>query len=662
MAFGSAVNLTIGRRQEAPPDNYLTGTVDEIGVFNMSINLTHVQWLHNGGTPTTAQQYPFSAPPPPGVENFTITAQDEWNSSAIISFNATVNGTIYVSNASGVIQTNIPVNISDVINITVWGVEDYFNITYLEYNVSANLVAELHQAEVCFNASSKVNEAYITADNFTIDGNTQTCFNISSGSYSVLAQKTNWFDINQTVSITPLQNNTITVQNMSYTNLTIYAIDGTTNESLSGYDLLIGSIANPFFTETATGVTNHTAQLINDTYNVTISMPGYATTTGKANISVAGATNYTFILFKTNSVSISIRDEITNNLITDNVTIRWTDNSTTWENTTSTGTLFVHNLTASNYTILFYSSNYSTRTYTVSVGPLSTQFLTAYMISSTYSTIFTVKDQDTGDIMPDVSFTMSKLVNSTWVTVESKLSDITGKVQVFYDPIGSYRFYLTATDYEDLVFYLNPILFSTYDVRMVKGSLLNYSVDYDDLSIIYSPYTFSNNANTTFNFLIASPEGILTDYGMTLTYPGGSSSASGVNAIGEQLSAQVNISGATSWDTVKLEYNYTTTISGTRTFTQYLSISTNATTIPNTWTANKDETYGLGLFERVLIVTLIVIFAVGIATMVGNPIPGLAIGLFLFGFMVFIGFIPIWSILPSMFIGFLFLVWKSGGY
>jgi hypothetical protein len=284
------------------------------------------------------------------------------------------------------------------------------------------------------------------------------------------------------------------------------------------------------------------------------------------------------------------------------------------------------------------------------------------MISSAYSTIFTIKDKDTGDILEDVAFTMYKQINSTWTPVESKYSDITGKVQVYYDPIGHYRFYLAKTDYEDLIFYLNPILFATYDVFMEKSSLLNYSVDYDDISIVYGPHSFNNNANTTFNFLISSPDGLLTTYGITLTYPGGNTTASGVNAIGEQLSVWVNITGATRWDTVRLDYNYTTTLSGTRTFTQYLGINTNATASENTWMANKDRTFGMGLFERVLIATIIVIFCAGIATMVGQSLAGIALGMFVFCFLVYIGFIPLWAILPSMLIGVLFITWKSGGY
>ena len=646
----------IGRDKGVDTRNAFIGYIDELALFNYSIPSDCITFLFNSGSPTSNQQYPYTTPT---VANFTISASDDWTTGTISSFNASVDGVEYTT-STGIISTPLLQNSTTLHNITVYS-NGYFNKTFLNYNVSSNIITTLTQAIVCFNATAKVSGSAISS-NFTINASTRQCFNITAGTYSVFANKTGWFDKNQTIIITALQNNTQTIVNMSYANLTISAKDGTTNESLTNCDTAINSVNWTSWTgESQTATTNASYYLINGTYNASIICSGYALTYGQANITVSGHTNYTFTLYKTNSVTINILDEITNTPITSNITIRWTNNATTWENITSTGQLFIYNLTPSNYTLLFYGSNYSTRTYTITVGNLSTQFLTAYMVSSIYSTILTVKDKDTGDILPDVGFTLYKLVNSSWTTVESKYTDITGKVQIYYDPIGNYRFYFAKTNYEDLIFYLNPVLFDTYDVFMEKTSPLNYTVDYDDISIIYSPQVFNNNANTTLNFLISSPEGKLISYSIRLTYPGGTGSDSGTNAIGEQMSAPVNIVGATRWDRVTLEYNYTTTLSGLRTFTQYLSINTNATASENTWMANKDRTFGLGLFERVLIVTIIIIFTAGISTLVGQPLPGMILGIFLFGFMVFIGFIPIWSVLPSIMIGVFFLIWKSGG-
>ena len=652
-------HLYIGTHDNA--NGYLDGIVDEIAIYNKTLTPTELTglWAENAGCNPIVSNC-FGGGGSSG-SNFTISNIDSWNSSQILSFSANINGTIYHSNSSGIIEVDFLYNNTADLDIFIYNNTDYFNRSYIGYNPnsSGSLTAYTHQAEICFNASEKVSGDYITADSFTIDSTTQNCFNISAGSQNVMAQKTGWYNQNQTFIITPLMNTTLTVQNMSYANLTIYVIDANTNQSLSGYNLTFNSLSYSW-SDSASSVTNYSEYLINGTYNVTVAMPGYAVTYSQANVTVSGDTNHTFALYLANSVSITIRDEITNNPITDNVTIRWSDNTTTWENVTDTATLFVSNISAGNYTLLFYASNYSTRTYTITVGPSSHQFLTAYMISSTYSTIFTIKDIDTGNLLEDVSITMYKLINSTWTTVESKVSDISGKAQFYYDPIANYRFYLSASEYEDYVFFLNPILFSTYDVYMTKSSVLNYSVDFDDISFIYSPTTFTNNVNTSMNFLISSPNGMLTDYAIKVTYPGGTTSDSGINAIGEQLTVDLNITNATAFDYVILEFNYTTSLSGTRTYTFNLPIDMNITT--GTWLSSKDKTYGMGIFERMLIATIIILFVVGIATMVGQSLPGIALGLFVYGFLVFIGFVPLWAILPSMLIGVMFLIWKSGGY
>lgn len=661
---GSPPYTYSGYFPEAGSPSRWDGYIDELGIWNTTLSQSQITELYNSGTGKT---YPFSA-----SSSLFFTAKDEYTNAAINTFSVNLtwnNGTSQTKNTvAGHIQFS-PLSGVSTYNVTYWNSTNYYSRTYTAQTITNatnnTLQGVLHQAEVCFNATSKVSDAWITPNNFTIGSTTRTsCFNITAGSHNVMAEKTGWFDKNQTFTIVALTNTTRTVENMSYANLTISAIDGITNASLTSCDSTIKSLNwTAWPGETLTAATNGSYYLINGTYNVTIDCPGYATTGAIANVSVAGHTNYTFTLFKSNSVFITIRDEITNDPIYDNVTVRWSNNATTWENVTDTSQLFVYNITAGVWTLLFYSSNYSTRTYTLTIGNLTSQNLTAYLISSTYSTIFTFKDIDTAVLLENVSVTMYKLLGITWTTVESKYSDISGRSQFYYDPIGSYKFYLSKPDYDDYVFYLNPILFSSYDVFMTKTDVLDYAVDFDKISVIYSPTSFNNEANVTFNFLISSPDGLLTAYGMNLTFPGGSSVDTGTNAIGEQLSVWVNITGATAYDRVKLVYNYTTTLSGSREFVIYLPINFNSSgTNTTTWMSNKDKTYGMGIFERILIATIIILFTVGIASLVGQALPGLALGMFVYGFLAYIGFIPLWAILPSMLIGVLFLTWKSGGY
>lgn len=373
--------------------------------------------------------------------------------------------------------------------------------------------------------------------------------------------------------------------------------------------------------------------------------------------------NDSIILFSENSIYMHIYNEL-GVTITQLVNIKLTSNATEINVNTSNGTYYISELDPNEYQILFASSGYTSRTYTVTVGNLTDQYLNAYLSNSsyTYPTTFTITDYDTSTALENVLCTQYKYINGSWVALESKYSDITGKAIFYYENSTNYRFYLTKEDYDNYIFYLNPVLYSSYDIKMSKSVLVNYTVDLDKLSVIYSPTLFTNNEAAVFNWLIHSPDGILINYGITVTYPGGFFTDTGNNAIGGQLSGVVNITNATIWDSVRLDYYYTTSLSGRRNFTFTLPIIWNGSTNATAFTHNLETTYGLGVFERVLVATLVFIFVVGIATLVGQPLPGLALGMLVLFYMTYLGFIELWLFLPSMLIGVLFITWKSGGY
>lgn len=360
---------------------------------------------------------------------------------------------------------------------------------------------------------------------------------------------------------------------------------------------------------------------------------------------------------------ISIYDENTGNPITENVTITFLSNTTEFSNITNTGAFNISFLDDNEYRILFQAINYSSRSYMITTGTPIIQYLNVFLPlnTTTAEVIFTISDKDTSETLSNALISMYRLINDTWSVVESKYSDITGKAQFTYIMDERYKFFISKEGYTDYVFFLDPILFSEYDVKMEKSSLINYSQDYDNLAIIYSPTSFYCCEENSFNWIISSPTGLLGGYGYTLTYPGGTDTQTGSNALGGQLTSAFNMTNPQWYDSVTLNYYYITTLSGRRNFTIILPISFTNGTGNSTFMANRDKTYGLAIFERMLICTLIVIFVVGIATMVGQAIPGFALGLMVFGYMVYIGFIPIWGILPSLFIGVIFLIWKSGG-
>ena len=282
-----------------------------------------------------------------------------------------------------------------------------------------------------------------------------------------------------------------------------------------------------------------------------------------------------------------------------------------------------------------------------------TQIVKLYTQKNTQTTIFTVKDKDTGELLENVMTSMYRRIDGNWEAIESKTTDITGRAQFTYEDNTEYRFYFSKTNYADYVFNLYPVLFNSYDVLMTKTVVLNETQAFDRISLTYSPTEFKNGLNN-FSFIIQSPFSELKSYGYTLTYPGGTSYNAGTNNKGSELDTyEFNITGSDIWDKLKLDYWYDTQLSGNQSFTFYFAIYNPESN--HTMMANKDKTYGMGLFERILIAVSIAVLTVGIASLIGQPIMGMGLGLFILGWLAVIGLLPWWSIFISLTIGILLL-------
>jgi len=531
-----------------------------------------------------------------------------------------------------------------------------FQINFIEYNITNSSTATLTYNQTTYSGSfNYTNQSYIS------------------------------FSANSTVPIIYLNNTAVTFywnytldykngsqRNSSTTDLTqnvFWDLISYPRVNISAYDLNALGWINSFSLNDTFGIKNtligyiYSYQAAGGNYNVTFQNASYQIKTDEITYHTGNFTSYSFYVYTTNSLVIHIKDEDSNLPIYQNISIKFTNDEGEFTNSTNASYFYIDNLNVSEYTLLFSSSGYSDRTYTVTIGNRSSQTLNAYLAQTSNTVLFTITDQDTSEALDAVKMSMYRFINGSWQTIESKYSDITGKVQFTYSNSTSinYKFFLAKTNYEDYVFYLNPILFASYDIAMTKETIINYTQDLDQIAVIYSPSSFNNDNTTFFNFIISSPGGELIEYGITLTYPGGSNSTTGGNAIGEQLSLGATITNATVYDFVKLEYYYTTSLTnGRREFTVMFPINFPYGSSSNTFMKNKTTTYGLGIFERLLVATLMILVVVGIATLIGQPIPGFALGLFIYGYLTLIGFIPLWAILSTMFVGIIFLIWRSG--
>jgi hypothetical protein len=348
--------------------------------------------------------------------------------------------------------------------------------------------------------------------------------------------------------------------------------------------------------------------------------------------------------------------------IYENITITLSGSTTQNTTYTTTGTFLFTGLGADSYSLTFSGTNWTTTYYVVTVSGGSVGTLNAYLapIASTgnNSVVFSIADYDnSGQAIVGATATMSQNVNGTLTLIQSKTSDITGRVLFTYTSNTLYAFSITATGYQGLSFTLDPVLYSSYDLRLQRTNTLNTSIEYLGVSTSLNTSLFYADRQNDVRFSITSPDGTLTTYSFNITYPGGSINQTGNNAYGEIFAANFNTTGATVNDYVTVNYCYDTTISSQRCYrTTYPIIGSYGNT---TIIANTGNTYGLGVFERVLISTIIVIVIVGICMIVSGALLAFVIGLVLLAFLAYSGFMPPWSTAITMVVGVLIVARRS---
>lgn len=357
--------------------------------------------------------------------------------------------------------------------------------------------------------------------------------------------------------------------------------------------------------------------------------------------------NGTFIFY--------LRNEDTSALILEEIEILVDGVNTSNIYTTSTGTYTAGNLSNGQYTVIASGENYTSRGTNLSVlgGP---QNVTIYLPYLGSNVVFRTLDEYSTAPLVNASVGMFRIINGSNTLIETGFTDITGRIQFAYLDDRKYSFTLAKSGYESEGFSLNPILFSSYDIFMTPD--LNETFSYaGGFTFMYAPKLFYDNQSVNVTLYMVSTPAYLAEWNFSLDYPGGSYIGSDSTATGGTLTHQVDIANASLFETVNVTIDVRNIFGEVYQYRyNHLVIGGGSETIIN----NRSELYGLGWFERVLILVLGAVVFGGLATLVAGAFFGLFVGLITIGLLTYILALPMIIIIPTMLVGLIIIAGRTG--
>ena len=367
--------------------------------------------------------------------------------------------------------------------------------------------------------------------------------------------------------------------------------------------------------------------------------------------------NSTGLFFnKYNVLLINMYDENTGILINNkNITLDLSNSTLNYSyyNTTDTGKFNITQIPQGTFEAVFSSLDYTTRTYTTTTGYGDITTLDAFLTNESTEVVFTIADSISGRALEGATMTIQRKINGSWVSVAVINSDITGRILLDFNPLSAYNFYVSLSGYTDKTFTLNPIIFNSYQVYMEKFTELIDESTFSGVLYYITPHVFYEGWNNL-SVTISKAEGDLSYYGVSFTFPGGYNGSNLTNSYGSSFTIPFYINGSDFKSRVNLTAFYKLVGDNQRTLNYAFEIIPNPTI--GTLMSNRDKTYGMTLFERVLLATIIIIALGGIATYFSTAIIGGTIGLFVMGYLSYIGLLSAWLVYVPIFVGTLIII------
>ena len=415
-----------------------------------------------------------------------------------------------------------------------------FNVTdsndlYFDYNSTSN---PTENATTAYN----VYGAFVTLNAYDVANNSVNTFNVSAG---VQTNTTSSGTLN--LYLVPNTTNTITVNGSGYISTDINI--STSGQDTSSYNLsgLYQSVLiinaetytgvqidnqttnvtgeNLTLTETTTNY-NTTFYVLYGDYNISMLPVGYSLQNETITISEGNnSPEVTLIVYALNSLYLYFYDEITNSLITENISVELITDTTAAIYYSTDGNLSLEVLTPEEYTLRYKSAsgnNYTERDYYQTLSNNNYYNISLYLLEDTEATDMTVTIKDTsGDYVEGATVKLLRYFSNCacYKVVEMSKSSFSGESLFIVDSYdGHYKF---SVDYQDTNRFLstsseNFIPTAGLVERIITINLGSaYFQSFRELPSIGRSLTY-NNVTGALTFTWSDPSGIVTKGCLTL--------------------------------------------------------------------------------------------------------------------------------------------------